>query len=243
MIGSGKSHVRTVVSIAQAQSRDQEPPPAIKAFASLGSFGRNNSNEERDMRRWLQRIHGIQLEVHNIDFTLQVLWQIYPYQVLYLWPLALSEHYCPHRWSVTAPARLLGIWLRGFANGDNPNTAAAWGAACIVARGPGTGVVVKTYCLGYQGSINIASFWLWKHPGSSQNLCLGTGTNRLFKISGIIARRVETPSRAQTRQRLSKKLFNQSDVRDLGFPRNNNNPSFQKERLTEPSMGFLGLAI
>ena len=71
MIGSGKSHIRTVVSIAQAQSRDQEPTPAVKAFASLGTFGRNNANEERDLHRWLQGLHGIQLEVYNVRFSVQ----------------------------------------------------------------------------------------------------------------------------------------------------------------------------
>lgn len=71
MIGSGKSHIRTVVSIAQAQSLDQEPPPAVKAFASLGTFGRNNANEERDLHRWLQGLHGIQLEVYNVRFSVQ----------------------------------------------------------------------------------------------------------------------------------------------------------------------------
>lgn len=71
MIGSGKSHIRTVVSIAQAQSQDQEPIPAVKAFASLGTFGKNNANEERDLHRWLQGLHGIQLEVYNVRFSVQ----------------------------------------------------------------------------------------------------------------------------------------------------------------------------
>lgn len=73
MIGSGKSHVRTVVSIAQAQSLDQEPTPAIRAFASLGTFGKNASNEERDLHTWLSRIHGIELEVYRVNFTVQVI--------------------------------------------------------------------------------------------------------------------------------------------------------------------------
>lgn len=77
MIGSGRSHIRTVVSIAQAQSLDQEPTPAIKAFASLGTFGKNSSNEERDLHIWLSRIHGIEVQVYHVDFTVQVIWPIF----------------------------------------------------------------------------------------------------------------------------------------------------------------------
>lgn len=73
MIGSGKSHIRTVVSIAQAQARDQDPPPAVKAFASLGGFGNCSANEERDMHRWLEGLHGIALEVYNVQFKMHVL--------------------------------------------------------------------------------------------------------------------------------------------------------------------------
>lgn len=59
MLGSGQAHVRTVVSLAQAQLEDGfdghgEPPTAIQAFASLGSFGRCSSNEERDLHRLLR---------------------------------------------------------------------------------------------------------------------------------------------------------------------------------------------
>lgn len=75
MIGSGKSHIRTVVSIAQAQSLDQEPPAAVKAFASLGAFGKCDNNEERDLHRWLQGLHGIELEVYYEKFTIQALWR------------------------------------------------------------------------------------------------------------------------------------------------------------------------
>ena len=72
MIGKGSAHVRTVVSIAQAQALDSEPPAAIAAFASLGSFGRCNSNEERDLHRWLKNLYNVSLEVYYTPFELQV---------------------------------------------------------------------------------------------------------------------------------------------------------------------------
>ena len=72
MIGSGKAHVRTVVGIAQAQCKDGEPPLAVQAFASLGSFGRNNTKEERDLHVWLRNLHGINLEVYYFPLRLNV---------------------------------------------------------------------------------------------------------------------------------------------------------------------------
>jgi len=72
MIGSGRAHVHTVVSIAQAQCMDGPAPEAVTAFASLGSFGRNSSNEERDLHRWLKSIYNIDLEVYYVQMNLQV---------------------------------------------------------------------------------------------------------------------------------------------------------------------------
>lgn len=72
MIGSGQAHVRTVVSIAQAQMRDGEPPASIQAFASLGSFGRRNANEERDLHRWLKDLYNVSLEVYYLKLNLHV---------------------------------------------------------------------------------------------------------------------------------------------------------------------------
>ncbi len=72
MIGSGKANVRTVVSIAQAQCLDAEPTPAVKAFASLGGFGKHSSKEERDLHRWLKNLHGIELETYNVRMRLIV---------------------------------------------------------------------------------------------------------------------------------------------------------------------------
>ena len=62
--------MRTVVSIAQAQLLDGEPPPTIKAFASLGSFGQCNANEERDLHRWLKDLYNVSLEVYYTKFNL-----------------------------------------------------------------------------------------------------------------------------------------------------------------------------
>lgn len=71
MVGSGKAHVHTVVSIAQAQCLDGDAPEAIRSFASLGAHGSHASKEERDLHRWLQNLYGIELRVYYVPMTLE----------------------------------------------------------------------------------------------------------------------------------------------------------------------------
>lgn len=70
MIGTGKANVSTLVSVAQAQAQDGELPEAVKAFASLGCWGKHRSNEERDMHRWLHNLYDRHLEVYHVDMEL-----------------------------------------------------------------------------------------------------------------------------------------------------------------------------
>ena len=77
LIGHGKAHIHTCVSIAQAQAEDAkvgglELPTTIQAFASLGSCGDHASSEERDLHRWLGRLHGIQVEPYSVRMNLEV---------------------------------------------------------------------------------------------------------------------------------------------------------------------------
>ena len=72
MIGTGKANVHTVVSIAQSQMMDGPVPPAIEAWASLGSHGAHPNNEERDMQTWLKGLHDIQLEVYYTTVRVEV---------------------------------------------------------------------------------------------------------------------------------------------------------------------------
>lgn len=77
LIGHGKAHIHTCVSIAQAQAEDAkvaglELPTTIAAFASLGSCGEHASSEERDLHRWLGKLHGIQVEPYSVRMNLEV---------------------------------------------------------------------------------------------------------------------------------------------------------------------------
>ena len=72
LIGSGRTNVSTVASIAQAQHRDCQPVDTVAAFASFGSFGTCASNQERDMHRWLRNLHGTNLDMYYTPFELEV---------------------------------------------------------------------------------------------------------------------------------------------------------------------------
>lgn len=48
------------------------PPKALRAFMSLGCDGKHPSNSERDLRRWLKRLWGLDIESYTIWVDLQV---------------------------------------------------------------------------------------------------------------------------------------------------------------------------
>lgn len=72
MIGSGKAHVHTIASIAQAQCKDGPAPEPVTAMASIGAFGRHPSNAERDLHRWLKSLYGIDLQPYYVKMNLLV---------------------------------------------------------------------------------------------------------------------------------------------------------------------------
>ena len=72
MIGSGKSHIRTLAEVANAQLRDGVAvPDSIRAFASIGCHGKHSQNEERDLHRWLRGLYGLQLEIYEFRMNLE----------------------------------------------------------------------------------------------------------------------------------------------------------------------------
>lgn len=77
MIGGGKAHVHTLVSMAQSQFMDAlnsgaDIPETIQSFASLGGWGAHSQNEERDLHRWLKNLHQISLEPYFLKLKLEV---------------------------------------------------------------------------------------------------------------------------------------------------------------------------
>lgn len=65
-----------MAAVAQAQVQDSVGgmgvPEAINHFASIGSYGKNPQNEERDLHRWLSGLYGLQLELYELRLRLQV---------------------------------------------------------------------------------------------------------------------------------------------------------------------------
>lgn len=72
MIGSGRSSVAEVCDLARASVRDGLPQEAIAAFASLGSEGRHDANQERDLHRWLHSLFGMSLTTFKVKMSVNV---------------------------------------------------------------------------------------------------------------------------------------------------------------------------
>lgn len=73
LVGRGKCSVSAAAELAQCVVEDHSiPHGAVKAFASLGSGGRNPQNCERDLHRWLRCLYGLQLQTYTLKMPLQV---------------------------------------------------------------------------------------------------------------------------------------------------------------------------
>jgi len=105
LIGSGRTNVSTVASIAQAQNRDGQPVDAVAAFASLGSFGTCASNQERDMHRWLRNLHGTNLDMYYTPFELEV-----GLPVGFAWVLSYKKR-CWRKINVVSVALFCSVWV------------------------------------------------------------------------------------------------------------------------------------
>ena len=70
MIGSGRSTIAECATLARANLKDNMQNPALVAFGSLGAHGSCESNQERDLHRWLRHIHGFQLAPYRVAMKL-----------------------------------------------------------------------------------------------------------------------------------------------------------------------------
>ena len=70
MLGSGRAHVAEICDLARANVADGLPSAAIKAFSSLGTEGRHNANQERDLHRWLHNIYNVNLTTYKVPMKL-----------------------------------------------------------------------------------------------------------------------------------------------------------------------------
>lgn len=73
MVGSGRSSIAAVAELSRANVADmgKSVPQAVAALASLGSWGNNASNSERDMHRWVRNLYQFGLETYDVELELQ----------------------------------------------------------------------------------------------------------------------------------------------------------------------------
>lgn len=60
------------LSRAYLQDSGGSTPQAVPAFASLGGWGSHEQNQERDLHKWVNGLHGLNLETFDVQFECQV---------------------------------------------------------------------------------------------------------------------------------------------------------------------------
>lgn len=74
MLGSGRTNVAEICDLARANVQDGLPSGALRAFSSLGAEGRHESNQERDLHKWLYNLYGVDLTTYKVTMKLDVPW-------------------------------------------------------------------------------------------------------------------------------------------------------------------------
>lgn len=72
MVGSGRAHVSEVADMARANLADNCPSEAVRCFATLGAGGARESNQERDLHRWVRALFGCGLNPYMVPMKLNV---------------------------------------------------------------------------------------------------------------------------------------------------------------------------
>ena len=81
MIGSGRASIAEICEISRANVADGSKAEAIHSLKSLGSGGRHQSNQERDLHRWLEGLHSMRLKPFTVELLLNVSWDKPYFQV------------------------------------------------------------------------------------------------------------------------------------------------------------------
>lgn len=63
-----------VAGISRANLADMGDavPDAVRAMASLGGWGAHPQNQERDLHKWVHKLHNLNLETYDVVMNLQV---------------------------------------------------------------------------------------------------------------------------------------------------------------------------
>ena len=73
MVGSGRASVSAVADLSRAMVSDvgSAAPQAVQEFASLGSWGAHQHNQERDLHRWVHQLYGLAIETFEATIQCQ----------------------------------------------------------------------------------------------------------------------------------------------------------------------------
>ena len=84
MVGSGRATVAAVADLSRAYVRDmgEMAPKAVCGMASLGGWGSHPQNQERDLHRWVGKIHGLTVETFEVKIPCQATVSIPGYGML-----------------------------------------------------------------------------------------------------------------------------------------------------------------
>lgn len=74
MVGSGRASVAEVCEISRANIADGSTSQTLLGLKSLGGDGKHESNQERDLHRWVKGLHSMRLEPFFIDLVLNDPW-------------------------------------------------------------------------------------------------------------------------------------------------------------------------
>jgi len=79
MVGAGRASISEVCDISRANVADGVKSEALIGLTSLGSFGKYENNQERDLHRWMKGSFAMTLEPLEIPMDLNVPWKMFLY--------------------------------------------------------------------------------------------------------------------------------------------------------------------
>lgn len=72
MLGTGRAGVAEICDISRANVADGVRSEAVVGLSSLGGRGKFESNQERDLHRWVKNLHSMTLEPFEVTMFLNV---------------------------------------------------------------------------------------------------------------------------------------------------------------------------
>lgn len=76
MIGSGRTSIAAAADLSRACVQDLKgigatAPAAVQALASLGTWGNNCQNQERDLHKWVKNLFNLKMETFEVPFMME----------------------------------------------------------------------------------------------------------------------------------------------------------------------------